>query len=222
MTCLCYVCVALGVLLAYDNGLFQSLWSKARAFLNCTYRPTNCSLILHYKKTHLKSITVNWKISTGTWPNPNEQLDDARTDTGRTAPSLLFFFTLYKFCWQFNQFCRVVTAQAGSPRRRAPCRCCEQSCLSLQQLHSHRDHALPPRCRLAQCTALRPWEVSVQPPASCLQRAGKGLGKRLHAGTRRVGRICFQDPLAASSQASNPACTTQHNHCKAVGIKHHS
>lgn len=173
------------------------------------------------KKTNLKSITVNWKISKGTWPNPNEQLDDARTDTGRTAPSLLllFFFTLYKFCRQFNQFCRAVTAQAGSPRRRAPCRCCEQSCPSLQQLHGHRDHALPARCRLAQCTALGPWEVSVQPPVSCLQRAGKGLGKRLHAGTQRIGRICFQEPLAASSQASNAACTA-HNHCKAVGIRH--
>lgn len=76
-------------LLSYAKDFPQLLCIKT--FLNCSYSSTNFKLILHYKRPNLKLITVNWKIPASVWLIPKEQLDNARTDTGRMVPLLYFF-----------------------------------------------------------------------------------------------------------------------------------
>lgn len=165
---------------------------------------------------------MNWKIATSIWLNPNEQLDNARTDTGRMVP-LLFFYPLSFFFWQFNQFCRLCNYLNRKPPGpgRPPCICSWRATLLLMEhfFHPHPKVAAV-QCQVGHCRATwdsLPSQVSMCRPVHSNGAPGKAvslpaspnflpvskLGKTLdEAGcirkysVQRAGRVCFQEPLA--------------------------
>lgn len=200
-----------------------------KTFLNCSYNSTNFNLILHCKRPNLKLIRVNWKIPASIWSIPEEQSDNARTDTGRMVPLLfLFFLPSIILFWQFNQFCRLCNYLNRKPPgpSRPPCWCSWRVTLLLMEHFFHpQPKVAAGRCWAGHCWATwdslpsQVWMCSLvhgnaapgkavsllHPPASCLAASWENLQWGCTHKSVHRKRLCSQEPLQAASKEPKPS-----------------